>query len=149
MYWSPYWRHFIKINILSLQWRHIVKMIEITLSDYRDTRHDDVTCSKKWRHHYLNSEIYFTLIFQDNESIDNSMSFSNGIPHDSFDFGHEPTPKNYDVTKTNRKISVIDWFTERFLTPPEIIDSWSKVLFPLTYILFNILYWMYYLVIVD
>ncbi|XP_020898489.1 glycine receptor subunit alpha-2 [Exaiptasia diaphana] len=89
-----------------------------------------------------------TVSHKDTESIDNSTGYSNGAPKDAFDFIQESTPKKYEVT-SKKKFDIVNWFTQKFLTPPEVIDAWAKILFPLTYVIFNFLYWMYYLVIIE
>jgi len=74
-------------------------------------------------------------------------SYTNEMAQDTFDCLQErfDSPPKAAV----KKLGFIDWFTTKFLTPPEIIDAWSKILFPVTFIIFNVVYWVYYLVIID
>jgi hypothetical protein len=71
--------------------------------------------------------------------------YANVIPPEAFDFLDIPTSSQQETKRSG----LSDWFVNEFLSPPERIDILAKKLFPLLYILFNALYWLYYLVISD
>ena len=75
------------------------------------------------------------------------VSYSKEIEKDALDDLDERVGSVPESTKGKR--GSVDWFSLKFLPPPETIESWAKIIFPTTYLIFNVVYWMYYLVIID